>query len=97
MVDPRIMVVLHRLTVSHQVHIARFADSGPGATPGTPLRVAVLGDLVVRHGRHVVSHVAGMLAALERQGAPYHPAVSRTNLAAGKVVLTIEFPAPSPT
>ena len=97
MVDPRIMVVLHRLTVSHQVHIARFADSGPGANPGTPLRVAVLGDLVVKHGRHVVSHVAGMLAALERQGAPYHPAVVRTDLPAGKVLLSIEFPAPSPS
>ena len=97
MVDSRIMVVLHRLTVSHQVHIARFADSGPGASPGTPLRVAVLGDLVVKHGRHVVSHVAGMMAALERQGAPYHPAVLRTDLPAGKVLLSIEFPAPSPS
>jgi hypothetical protein len=95
-VDPRLQVVLRRLLAAHPVYVLGFGDTGPGASWPALLRSVSIGRLVRGTGRHRVSDLAAVLRLLRAQGAPYRPAVVQQRLAGGQIVLTIEFPAPSP-
>jgi hypothetical protein len=82
----------------HPVDIVAFGDSAPGASAGIPLRSA---DLTQGGGGARASGSAGvrsMLAHLRAQGGPPYPYGRATivRLARGKIVLRIEFAAPSP-
>ena len=83
-VDARLLITLAALAASQPVWIAGFADRGPGASPGLPLRTL----------RITAPSAAGraMLAFVQAQRSPYLAAHADL----GESVLTVEFAAPSP-
>jgi hypothetical protein len=95
-VDPRLLYVLGRLAAARAVYVTGFGDTAPGASPQALLRSLTVGRLVHGSGRHRVSEVASVLRMLHGLPAPYRAVTSEQQLAGGQVVLTIEFPAPSP-
>jgi hypothetical protein len=92
-VDSRLLATLAALAAAEPVQVTRFADSGPGASAGVPLRSAV----ITAAGRDDPAAVAGMLTFVRAQRPPYLPARSLIEAGpAGVSVLSIQFAAPSP-
>jgi hypothetical protein len=92
-VDSRLLATLAALAGEEPVQVAEFADSGPGATAGVPLRSAV----ITVAGRDDPAAVADMLTFVRSQRPPYLPARSLIEAGpAGVSVLSIQFAAPSP-
>jgi hypothetical protein len=91
-VDTRLLATIATLTGQGAVSIVGFSDSGPGASPGTPLRVAELASPPGAKSGYLPS----VLAMLRAQQAPY--LATSLNLARvdGKEIVQIEFAAPSP-
>ena len=85
-VDARLLITLAVLAASRPVRIAGFADRGPGASPGLPLRTVQI----------TAPPAAGraMLAFVRAQRSPYLAA--HAGLTHGETVLTVEFAAPGP-
>ena len=83
-VDARLLITLAALAANQPVRIAGFADRGPGASPGLPLRTV----------RITAPPAAGraMLAFVQAQRSPYLAAHADL----GESVLTVEFAAPTP-
>jgi hypothetical protein len=95
-VDSRLLVVLARLAALHPIYILKFADSGPHASAGVPLRSAELAqsrsDPTVSTG--FAQSVHTFLAA---QNATYRPAeLSVVPLGGRHAVLVVQYSAPSP-
>jgi hypothetical protein len=89
LVDSRLMIVISSLAaVVNQVDVTGFGDSGPGASPGMPLRSATLTG-----SRASLRSIAAYLRTPE---APYRPSHLTMTQQGGKPALTIEFPAPIP-
>ena len=85
-VDTRVLITLAALAASQPVLIAGFADRGPGASPGLPLRtVQIAGPAAAART---------ILAFVRAQRSPYLAAHAR--LTQGESVLTVEFAAPAP-
>jgi hypothetical protein len=96
-VDVRLLLTIFGMATKYPVHIVAFTDSGPGASAGSPLRSAELGQTeeVPRTSSSVF--MRAMFAVLKTQRRPYVPAhAEMTRLAGGQTVLRIEFAAPSP-
>ena len=92
-VDSRLLTTLAALAAQEPVQVAGFADSGPGASAGVPLRSAV----ITVAGRDDPDAVADTLAFVRAQRPPYLPARSLVEPGpAGESVLSIQFAAPSP-
>jgi hypothetical protein len=92
-VDSRLLATLAALAGQEPVQVAEFADSGPGASAGVPLRSAV----ITVAGRDDPAAVADMLTFVRSQRPPYLPARSLIEPGpAGVSVLSIQFAAPSP-
>jgi hypothetical protein len=92
-VDSRLLTTLAGLAAEKPVQVDAFADSGPGASAGVPLRSAV----ITVTGRADPAAVADMLTYVRAQRPPYLPARSLIEPgAAGAAVLSIQFAAPSP-
>ncbi len=88
-VDARLLTTLDTLAASESVRIQAFLDSGPGASPGIPLRAA---ELTAVHGS-----AQKLLAFFRAQRPPYLAAlVSVATGPGGGSALTVEFAAPSP-
>jgi hypothetical protein len=88
-VDARLLTTLDTLAASEPVRIRAFSDSGPGASPGMPLRAA---ELSAVHGS-----AQNLLAFFRAQRSPYLAALA--SVAAGPgggSMLTVEFTAPAP-
>jgi hypothetical protein len=88
-VDSRLLIVLAALAHSAPVQIASFADAGPGASSGTPLRTVQL--------TAPPSDAQAMLAFVRAQRPPYlalHSSLSGG--AGGPQTLTVQFAAPGP-
>jgi hypothetical protein len=100
-VDPRLITVLHRMAAAAKIYVLNFsnpaspADPAAAGDPAAPLRVAEVGGLLSQRDGHQVSEVKAMLKLLRKQQAPYLAGL-RVRYQAGKPVLTITFPAPSP-
>jgi hypothetical protein len=96
-VDTRLLGILVTMATLYAVHIAGFADGGPGAAAGVPLRAVDLGGL---HGASWTSsspYGRSVTAFLHQQLPPYRPASFRpVLLPSGQTVLRITFTAPSP-
>ncbi len=92
-VDSRLLMTLAALTAAKPVEVRAFGDSGPGASPGVPLRSATLA--VVGTGTSGRSYLQWLLAFLDQQRAPYKAASMRVLPAAGGTVVQIEFSAPT--
>jgi hypothetical protein len=92
-VDSRLLATLATLAAKEPVQVTEFADSGPGASAGVPLRSAV----ITVAGRDDPAAVADMLTFVRAQRPPYLPARSLIEPGpAGVSVLSIQFAAPSP-
>jgi len=92
-VDTRLLAILATLTHQGPVSIVAFGDSGPGASPGVPLRDVELGS----PPGTASGYLASVLALLHAQQAPYLPtSAALARLADGQEIARIEFAAPSP-
>jgi hypothetical protein len=92
-VDSRLLITL--ATLSHQgpVSIVAFGDSGPGASPGAPLREAEL----VAPANAKSGYLHSMISLLQAQQQPYLAnSVTLVRFANGQQAVRIEFAAPSP-
>jgi hypothetical protein len=95
-VDPRLIATVGILAALYPVHLVSFGDLPPGASPGVPLRSAVLYG--VTHGVTAGNASVGSLRALLlAQRPPYRPAgIGTVRLAAGRSALRLWFGAPAP-
>jgi hypothetical protein len=85
-VDSRLMTVITGLAVGHPVDIVAFGESGPDTTVA-PFRSAELAE----------NNMQAMRRAVSIQPPPYRAAhMTSVRLSSGRVVLRIEFTAPSP-
>jgi hypothetical protein len=92
-VDARLLSTLATLSGQGPVSIVAFGDSGPGASPGVPLRLAELAS----PPRAKSGYLQSTLALLRAQQAPYlASSLTMARLADGQEIVRIEFAAPSP-
>jgi hypothetical protein len=92
-VDSRLLITLATLAGQGPVSIAAFGDSGPGASPGMPLRLAELASPPGAKSGYLRS----MLALLRAQQQPYlADSLAVVRLGNGQQEVQIEFAAPSP-
>jgi hypothetical protein len=89
-VDAQLLIVIGDLATQHPVDILAFGDSGPGASPGIPLRSVTLAE---NGGTGIVR---SMIGTLRTQSNPYRAAYVGTTLRGGQRVMVIEFDAPAP-
>jgi hypothetical protein len=91
-VDTRLLATIATLAGQGRVDVVGFSDSGPGASPGAPLRVAELTSPPgVKSG-----YLPSVLALLRAQQAPYLATSLSLARLDGQEVIRIEFAAPSP-
>src|SRR5260370_198562 len=95
-VDPRLIATIGILAALHPVHLVSFGDLSPGASPGVPLRSAVLYG--VTHGVTAGNASLGSLRALLlAQRPPYRPAgIGAVRLAGGRSAFPPWSPSPRP-
>jgi hypothetical protein len=92
-VDSRLLITIATLAGQGPVSIAAFGDSGPRASPGTPLRLAELASPPGAKSGYLQS----LLALLRAQQQPYRAdSLTLTRLGNGQQGVRIEFAAPSP-
>lgn len=96
-VDARLLLSISNMAPSYPIYIVAFGDSGPGASAGSPLRSAELTqpDAVPRPTTAV--YMRAMFAVLRAQPSQFVPMhASTARIGGGRIVLRIEFAAPSP-
>lgn len=91
-VDTRLLATIATLAGQGRVSVVAFSDSGPGAIPSAPLRVA---ELASPPGANS-GYLAAVLALLRAQQAPYLATSLSLARVDGEEVVRIEFAAPSP-
>jgi hypothetical protein len=92
-VDARLLITIATLAAQGRVSIVAFGDSGPGASPGVPLRAAELSQPPGTSSGYLQS----VLAFLRAQQPPYLAnSITLATLANGQNVVRIEYAAPSP-
>jgi hypothetical protein len=96
-VDSRLETTIVDVAAQHRIHIMAFADSGPGASAGQPLRSADLGRPGRAAAPGAAAFIRSLLAFLRAQRSLNRPAqIEILRLAGGQQALRVEFPAPSP-
>jgi hypothetical protein len=88
-VDAQLLLMLADLASQHPVDVLAFGDLAPGASPGVPLRSAILAE-------NGAANLRSMLANVHAQRGPYQAAHVETTRRDGQPVLVIEFAAPVP-
>jgi hypothetical protein len=96
LVDERLVVLLGRLVAARPVYVSAFGNADPGDAWPAELRSVSISRLVHGTGRRRVSDVRAVLRLLHGQRPPYRAIVQELHGPAGRVTLTIGFPAPSP-
>jgi hypothetical protein len=92
-VDSRLLITIATLAGQGPVSVLAFGDSGPGASPGVPLRLAELATPAGAKSGYLQS----VVSLLRAQQEPYLAnSVTLTRLASGQEVVRVEFAAPSP-
>ena len=92
-VDSRLLITIATLSGQGPVSVVAFGDSGPGASPGAPLREA---ELAAPAGAKS-GYLHSMISLLQAQQQPYLAnSVTLVRLANGQQAVRIEFAAPSP-
>jgi hypothetical protein len=92
-VDSRLLITIATLSGQGPVSIAAFGDSGPGASPGAPLREAELAT----PAKAKSGYLASIITLLRAQQQPYLAnSVTLVHLTNGQQVVRIVFAAPSP-
>ena len=87
-VDARLLITLAALAANQPVHIAGFADGGPG-TPGSALTPPLRSAELAAAG----AQARNILAFVRAQRPPFLPAHAGLS---GPALLTVQFAAPSP-
>jgi tetratricopeptide (TPR) repeat protein len=101
-VDARMLTTLAALAAQQPVRVVGFADSGPGASAGTPLRSAEIAAFrtagsPAAAGWGNAKFLRSALAFLRAQRPPYLAANLRSaRIGAGQVAVRIQFTGPSP-
>ena len=90
-VDPRLLELLAALSAQQPVRVSSFGDAAPGASPGVPLRSAVLAPL--GSAAQAKSGPGAMLSFIQAQQQPYRPLRA---VSSGPSALMVEYAAPSP-
>ncbi len=91
--DSRLLITIATLSAQGRVSIVAFGDSGPGASPGAPLRAAEL----ARPRGTKKGYLRSVLALLRAQQAPYLAnSITLARLTNGQEIVRIEYAAPSP-
>jgi hypothetical protein len=95
--DSRLLITLATLAAQvHQVNVVAVGDSGPGASPGVPLRMVELSALVSPgHPVRNAGYLKAVLAFLKAQRPPFLASVSVLHQG-GASIVQAEFAAPSP-
>jgi hypothetical protein len=92
-VDTRLLAMLATLSGQGTVSIVGFGDSGPGASPGVPLRAV---ELASPPGAKA-GYLPSVLALLQAQQPPYLAnSATLARLSDGLHIVRVEFAAPSP-
>jgi hypothetical protein len=96
-VDARVLAILASLAATSPVSVLAFGDSGPGAGATSPLRSVELASASQVAGAGRPGSIQEIMADLDAQPAPYHPARAVVvRLANGRAAVRVEFTAPSP-
>lgn len=96
-VDWRLLFVIAELAGMQPVSILAFGDSGPGASPGVPLRSADLAESASQAGTANPAYVRSLVNFLHLQHGTYAPAhIWTVRATGGRPALRIEFAAPTP-
>lgn len=95
-VDARLLVVITALASQHPIDILAFGGTWAGMTVGIPLRTADFAENVPASHMSQAKYTQAMIAVLRAQPVAYRPVHIATIRIAGRSVLQIEFPAPSP-
>jgi hypothetical protein len=91
-VDTRLLATIATLAGQGRVSVVAFSDSGPGASPSAPLRVAELASPSGAKSGYLPS----VLALLRAQQAPYLATSLSLARLDGQETIRVEFAAPSP-
>jgi hypothetical protein len=95
-VDSRLLAAFAALAHIHRVDVLDFSAAASGASPGMPLRavdIAPAGPAI----RHQPNTMASLARFMRNQLAQFQPAsVTIVRLASGRLVLHVEYGAPSP-
>ena len=92
-VDARLLTTIAALAAQHALRIVGFADSGPGAAPGTPLRSAEISASAAPSSARFIRSV---LVFLRAQRPPYLAASLRAGTVDGQQAVRVGFAGPSP-
>ncbi len=92
LVDTRLLATLATLAGQGPVSVAGFSDSGPGASPGVPMRAMALASPPGAKSGYLTS----LLALLHAQQPPYLASSLSLARVDGHQVVQVEFAAPSP-
>ena len=96
LVDSRLLTAFAALASMYRVQVVDFGAPAPGVSAGMPLRVADIAP-AGRGTRHRPSTVASLARFLRNQWAPFRPSsITNVRLASGRLVLRVEYGAPSP-
>jgi len=95
-VDSRLLLALALLAGREPVNIVRFGNTGPGASPGVPLRFADLAESVPAAHLGRAAYARAVSAVLSGVYARVRPARVISGPVQGQAVLRVEFTAPSP-
>jgi hypothetical protein len=95
-VDSRLLSAFAALATMYSLQVIDFPKAAPGASPGMPLRAAVIAPAGPGI-RHRPNTVASLARFLRNQWAQYRPEhITVVQLASGQPVLRVEYGAPSP-
>lgn len=95
-VDDRLLLVITALASQHPIDLLAFGRMWSGASPGIPMRAAYLADYDPAAYLTEAVYVQEMMYLLRAQPLAYRPVHFGMVWLAGRRVLSIWFPAPSP-
>jgi hypothetical protein len=96
-VDSRLLLAVASLATNEPINIVQFGNIGPGAGPGIPLRFADLASNDQAAHMTSAAYLRSLRASLNSATAQFRPArIVQVVRPGGRVVLRVEFTAPSP-
>jgi len=96
-VDPRLLLLIQALARQTSVYILSFSDSGPGASPGVPLRTVDIATTDPSSGESGQMYLHLLRTALSGQGSfPPFAHVGPQTMASGQEAVQVIYDAPTP-
>ncbi|HWF79609.1 MAG TPA: hypothetical protein VN695_03430 [Streptosporangiaceae bacterium] len=95
-VDDRLLLVITALASQHPIDIVAFGRTWPGTSAGVPMRCAYLSEQDPAAYLTKAVYVQAMISLLRAQPPTYRPVHIGLVRLAGRSVLSIWYPAPSP-